>query len=131
MRTKSMHFRKIAFAAVALALAAAPVAAQATGTERHDARCAFVKSTVLGQLLEADRPDQAVISGVTAHLLYYIGRLEAVLDRPEISDLIFAEAQEIGTVDELIAAEEACDAPMQGTIDFMTSVGNRLSAAGN
>ena len=125
-----MPFRKLGVAIAALLIATAPVAAQAPGTEQRDARCVYVKSAILGRLLQADEPDRELINGVTTHVLYYFGRLDAVLDRPAISDLILAEALKFETLDDVIAAEEACDAPMEATVDFMGLVGDRLTAAG-
>ena len=122
-----MPIRKLGVAVAALAVATVPFSAHAAGTQEHDARCAYVKSTILGELIKAEQPDQEVISGVTAHVLYYFGRLEAVLDRPAISDLIIAEALKFESLDEVLAAEEACDATMEGTIAFLGEVSERLS----
>ena len=117
---------KFLLAGAALSLLAAPATAQ-DAAQVHDARCAYVKSVVLGQLMDSEEPDQAVVQGVTAHVLYYFGRLEAVLDRPTISDLMVSEAQTFETMEQIADAESVCDAGMEGTMDFMFSVSERLS----
>lgn len=111
----------------AIALACVPGSAQAAGTQQQDARCAYLKSAILGRLMQAENPDQGVINGVTTHVLYYFGRLEATMERQAISDLILSEALKFETFDEIVAGEDACDQRMKGTIDFMLAVGDRLS----
>ena len=122
--------KKLLLAGAALSLLVSPAAAQTAG-QVHDARCAYVKSVILGQLMESDDRDQAVVQGVTSHLLYYFGRLEAVLDRPTISDLIVSEARKLETMQQIADTETVCDAGMDQTIDLMLSVGDRLSAMAN
>lgn len=122
--------KKLLLAGAALSLLVSPAAAQTAG-QVQDARCAYVKSVILGQLVESEERDQAVVQGVTSHLLYYFGRLEAVLDRPTISDLIVSEAGKLETVQQIADIETVCDAGMDQTIELMLSVGDRLSEMGN
>lgn len=117
--------RKLLLAGAALSLLVAPASAQTAG-QAHDARCAYVKSVILGQLMESEQSDQAAIQGVTTHVMYYFGRLEAVMERPAISDLIIAEALKFDSLEQIANAETACDAGMRETIDFMLSVSERL-----
>jgi hypothetical protein len=118
--------KKLLLAGAALSLLVSPASAQ-TASQIHDARCAYVKSVILGQLMGSEETDQAVIQGVTTHVMYYFGRLEAVMERPAISDLIIAEALKFDSMEQIVNAEPACDAGMEKTIDFMLSVSERLS----
>jgi|GEM_PF-1250290 len=125
-----MPYRRLNLAIAGVLLASAPVAASAADTQAHDARCAYVKSAILGKLIQEEEPDQQLVAGVTAHVLYYFGRLDASLERQAISDLILAEALKFETFDEVGSAEKVCDAEMQATIGFMSTVGERLTANG-
>ena len=76
--------------------------------------------------MEDEGANQEVIQGVTTHVMYYFGRLEAVMERQAISDLIISEALKFENFDQIVDSESACDAGMEKTIDFMLSVGARL-----
>ncbi|MEL7691239.1 hypothetical protein [Citromicrobium bathyomarinum] len=116
---------KFLLAVASLSLLVSPAAAQTAG-QVHDARCAYVKSVILGRLMEDEGANQEVIQGVTTHVMYYFGRLEAVMERQAISDLIISEALKFENFDQIVDSESACDAGMEKTIDFMLSVGARL-----
>ena len=113
--------KKLLLAGAALSLLVSPASAQTAG-QIQDARCAYVKSVILGELMESEEQDQAVIQGVTTHVMYYFGRLEAAMERPAISDLIIAEALKFDSMEQIANAETACDAGMRKTIDFMNII---------
>ena len=113
--------------AAPLMLLAVPAAA-ATEAQERDARCLYVKSTILGRLMEMPQEQQnpAVQAGVTSHVTYYFGRFSATLGSQAISDLVLAAALKVQSYDEVVAAEEACDQHMAQSLEVLTAVGDRL-----
>ena len=117
--------KKLIAAGVALLVLAAPANAQSADQVR-DARCAYLKSVILGVYLEDAEPDQQTIAGLISNITYFFGWLEATMERPDIADLIISEGKTFETDEQIVEAEAICDAHLEGTTAFMQEVGERL-----
>ena len=122
--------KRMIAAGLALLVLAGPANAQSADQVR-DARCAYLKSVILGAYLEDEEPDQQVIAGLISNITYFFGRLEATMERPAIANLIVAEGSKFQTDEQLVEAETVCDAHLEGTTAFMQEVGERLEQASN